>query len=629
MLFNDFFNEYPYRDIESLNLDFLIKMIRKLEEELINFVSLNTVTYADPIQWSITRQYKVNTVVVDPITGTAYLSTKPVPLGVPLTNTNYWTPIFDLNLLSANQNITTRDDGANILATFPSDPDDWLIWNNLLYIVIHEIHENEAYVEGYNIRRYTVEMFLKDYINDVISKINALAAKVGNLSNLTTTEKNTIVGAINELVTNINAVDTKVGDLANLTTTAKNNVVAALNELVTAIAAESTARTQADNAINGKIGNLANLDTTNKSNLVAAINEIFNQPATHELRTIYDYGYTSGSDITQYIQAFINDADASEIFLYDSGEFTIGNLNFSGVSSALNSIKYFTKTADCVVSGAGAIALGIATMSTEAANIRTTYSTGNCGYATRIVKNSDVTHTPNGNTINNLTLVDNINNANDGYYHWNLLAQSNIYSNTRAEDVVGYFQAHVHGDNENWALATENILYNGNEEHSTRGIEVSLTGDSGVSGRGGKRIGIHLVTNTTGGGFQADYGILISSGPNNINNGFLRGIQFEGGYSEYGIYAENTYTFVYGIDLSRANVQAASIKLGSGSNRCIQYNNVTLAEENLLGVDCFSIKKGNDKLSLNFLTGTPSGATPTTYIRVFWNGQQYFIPMYQ
>lgn len=186
------FNQYPYINLTDLNLDFIYKSIRELRYQLENFININTIKYADPIQWNITTQYEANTVVIDANDGTAYLSTKPVPSGVALTNTDYWTPIFTLNLLSANQNITLRDDGSNVLSTFASVAGDWLIWNNTLYRVTRAINVNEAYVVGYNIERYTVELFIKDYIN-------AIDVIIGDLNDLTTTDKTSVVNAINEV----------------------------------------------------------------------------------------------------------------------------------------------------------------------------------------------------------------------------------------------------------------------------------------------------------------------------------------------------------------------------------------------------------------------------------------------
>lgn len=202
------FNQYPYINLTDLNLDFIYKSIRELRYQLENFININTIKYADPIQWNITTQYEANTVVIDANDGTAYLSTKPVPSGVALTNTDYWTPIFTLNLLSANQNITLRDDGSNVLATFASVEGDWLIWNNTLYKVSRPISVNEAYVVGYNLDRFSVELFIKEYINNVITMI-------GDLNDLTTTDKDSVVDAINELVTDISNALLDITNLQN------------------------------------------------------------------------------------------------------------------------------------------------------------------------------------------------------------------------------------------------------------------------------------------------------------------------------------------------------------------------------------------------------------------------------
>lgn len=101
MPYGPFQHGWPYSNFHDLNLDWVISVIRELETKITQFVALNTVKYADPLQWDITRQYATNTVVIDPSDGTAYLSVQPVPSGVQISNTDYWTPIFTL------QNFTT------------------------------------------------------------------------------------------------------------------------------------------------------------------------------------------------------------------------------------------------------------------------------------------------------------------------------------------------------------------------------------------------------------------------------------------------------------------------------------------------------------------------------------------
>lgn len=89
-------NFWPWTNLHELNLDWIIQSIKDQETRLANFVSLNSIKYADPFQWNITSQYAQNTLVIDPQDGTAYLSVQPVPQGVQITNTEYWTPVFTL-----------------------------------------------------------------------------------------------------------------------------------------------------------------------------------------------------------------------------------------------------------------------------------------------------------------------------------------------------------------------------------------------------------------------------------------------------------------------------------------------------------------------------------------------------
>ncbi len=87
---------FPFTNLHELNLDWIVQRVKQLETELAQFVALNTIKYSNPFQWNITSQYAQNTLVIDPQDGTAYLSIQPVPQGVPISNTKYWTPVFTL-----------------------------------------------------------------------------------------------------------------------------------------------------------------------------------------------------------------------------------------------------------------------------------------------------------------------------------------------------------------------------------------------------------------------------------------------------------------------------------------------------------------------------------------------------
>ena len=107
--------KYPNQNDEILNLDWILSTIDNLVNEVANFVTLNTIKYADPIQWNITTQYEKNTVVIDPVTGSAYISTKPVPSGVGLNNEDYWNIIFTLDVMVKSEALNPRSSIPSLL----------------------------------------------------------------------------------------------------------------------------------------------------------------------------------------------------------------------------------------------------------------------------------------------------------------------------------------------------------------------------------------------------------------------------------------------------------------------------------------------------------------------------------
>ena len=173
-----FFQRYPYTDFHELNLDWIIKQMIELNEQMKDFVKLNTITYADPIQWDITKPYKTNTVVIDPATGSAYLSSQPVPSGVMISNTDYWSVIGNFAEMydTIKEAITSIDEGSGTTATAPRDLGDIVWLNNILYIITGVMNPGDAYVEGTNCKRITIAELVNSvmYEDDEVLEIHGI-----------------------------------------------------------------------------------------------------------------------------------------------------------------------------------------------------------------------------------------------------------------------------------------------------------------------------------------------------------------------------------------------------------------------------------------------------------------------
>lgn len=237
----------PYTNFHDLNLDWIIEVLNEYNTKLTDFVSLATIKYADPIQWDITSQYEANTVVVDS-NGNAYLSVRPVPSGVSLDRTEFWTKIgnFDELWADVKRAITPIDEGHSPTATADRDAND-LVWvNGSLVRVTKAMTAGDAYVPGSNCVSSSTNEVLHYLITAFNEGLSAeqTAREDADKQLLTAidTEKQNREDAYNQLQT---AIDAEL-------TTREN----ADNQLQTAIDAEQAARENADTQLQNSINQM-------------------------------------------------------------------------------------------------------------------------------------------------------------------------------------------------------------------------------------------------------------------------------------------------------------------------------------------------------------------------------------
>lgn len=172
--------QFPYTDLQNLNLDWILQKIKEQQSQINQFVALNEIKYADPVEWDITSQYEKNTVVLHD--GFAYLSKQPVPVGINIDNQEYWLKIanFQYDVEKVKEAITAVDEEASTTATADRKIGDCVWLNNVLYRVTRDMFAGDRYVEGSNCEKVTVCEMIKDVGDSTASEIGSFKEEVNN-----------------------------------------------------------------------------------------------------------------------------------------------------------------------------------------------------------------------------------------------------------------------------------------------------------------------------------------------------------------------------------------------------------------------------------------------------------------
>lgn len=182
------------------------EMVSKVIEVMQQYIETSSISYADPIQWDITKQYPRNTVVVT-VNGDGYLSTQPVPIGIDIDNEDYWTKIGNFSELwgSVKLAITPVDEKLKTTASAAREVND-LVWlNNDLYVITKAMDAGTRYIEGTNCKKTNIG----EQLNDLNTKIENNKSSVDNsIEQINTNIKNINTNLSNKIDKNT------IGDLA-------------------------------------------------------------------------------------------------------------------------------------------------------------------------------------------------------------------------------------------------------------------------------------------------------------------------------------------------------------------------------------------------------------------------------
>lgn len=171
------------------------ELVSKVIKVMQQYIETSSISYADPIQWDITKQYPRNTVVVT-VNGDGYLSTQPVPIGIDIDNEDYWTKIGNFSELwgSVKLAITPVDENLKTTASAARAVND-LVWlNNDLYVITKAMDAGTRYIEGTNCKK-----------TDIGEQLNDLNTKVDN-------NKSSVDNSIEQINTNIENINTNLNN---------------------------------------------------------------------------------------------------------------------------------------------------------------------------------------------------------------------------------------------------------------------------------------------------------------------------------------------------------------------------------------------------------------------------------
>lgn len=187
------------------------EMVSKVIEVMQQYIETCSISYADPIQWDITKQYPRNTVVVT-VNGDGYISTQPVPIGIDIDNEDYWTKIGNFSELWGNVKlaITPVDEKLKTTASANRNIND-LVWlNNDLYVITKAMDAGTRYIEGTNCKKTDIGEQLNDLNTKVDNNKSSVDEQLNGLNTKVNNNKSSVDDSIKKINTDIKNINTNL-----------------------------------------------------------------------------------------------------------------------------------------------------------------------------------------------------------------------------------------------------------------------------------------------------------------------------------------------------------------------------------------------------------------------------------
>ena len=206
---NNFINQFPYSDFHEMNLDWILKAVKGISDDMKAFIASNEVTYEGI--WNITNQYEKNDIVLDQVRGYLMISIQPVPAGIDILNEDYWIPVSPFKI-----DVEFNDTSYNAIAN---------------KTVTDKFATLDTTVEGIS---------------------SSLSESVSTLTDAIATESETRSEAVASL-------NTQLSEEISRSTQAEAELTAQISEVNEDLISEVNARTSADAALTARINNIVAL----------------------------------------------------------------------------------------------------------------------------------------------------------------------------------------------------------------------------------------------------------------------------------------------------------------------------------------------------------------------------------